>query len=1051
MKKLTELAIKRPLLIVVAFLVLIFFGLFSYNKLNYNLLPKMDFPVVSIVTTYRGASAQEIENNVTKNIEDGVSSMEGIKKITSQSLEGASVVVVQFNDNINASDAQTDAQRKINQVMSLLPDDIDEPIINKFSSDDIPVLRMSATANESDADLYDLVDQQIKPQLANIKGVGQVALIGGSERQINVKVSQEKLDYYGLSILEVNQVVSLASLSTPAGKIQNRENEFAIEFDSKFRSASQLQHLIIRQLPGGGKIYLKDVATISDGQKEASTINHINGVPAIGIQIQKQTDANAVEVTQMVKERLASLEKQHHNIDLHFEIASDQSTYTLQSANAVMEDLMLAILIVSVVMLFFLHSMRNALFVLVALPSSIIPTFISMYLFGMSLNLMTLMALSLVVGILVDDSIVILENIMRHLEMGKNKIKATVDGRYEIGFTAIAITSVDLVVFLPMSLVSGIIGNIIREFSLTVVFSTFMSLVVAFTLTPLLSSRWGRLTDLSKDNLWTKMNRSFERMITRAREGYTKILKWALFHKRWIFGSTLILLLGSFALPYFGFIGSTFVATGDQGEVILQIELDPTASIYQTNEVTQKAERLIMNFPQVKTVFTNVGISSNGIQGANNSNLAEINIKMVDKQHRSLSDIELGEKMRQEVSQIPGVKATMASVSLVGGADEAPVQLVIKGTDREVVREAANKVMDIVSHTPGVVYPKFSTKKPRPQIDVKLDRTKMALFGLDAGTVGSALGISFRGNDQTKYNHGGKEYSIMVQNDDFDKAKIGDIKNLVFINQQGQRFTLGQFAEVKETLGEAILERNDRLASITVEGYVQGRSAGTVGSEVGEKMKSLELPPGVSWNFTGQMENQQDAFGSLFAALGIGILLVYLIMVALYENAVYPFVVMMAMPLAIIGALLALALTMNELTVFTIIGMIMLIGLVTKNGILLVDFTNQRKAEGANLVEALVDAGRERFRPILMTTVAMIAGMMPMALSTSYGAEVKSGMAWVLIGGLTSSLVMTLVVVPCFYYIVEQFLNLFRKRRRRRLEGMVKERRRRELTEVSQS
>ncbi|HLR37353.1 MAG TPA: efflux RND transporter permease subunit [Chitinophagaceae bacterium] len=1037
MKKLTELAIKRPLLIVVIFFVLLFFGIFCYSKLNYNLLPKMDFPVVSIVTTYRGASAQEIENTVTKKIEDAVSSMEGIKKINSKSLEGASMVIVQFQNGTNVDKSQTEAQQKVNQILSILPEDVDAPIINKFSSEDLPIIRMSVTAKENDKKLYDLLDQQIKPQLSNIEGVGRVSLIGANERRIRVKVNRDKLNYYGISIAQVSSVITAASLSTPAGKIQTQDNEYAIEFDSKFTSASQLSDLIIQRSQDGGKIYLRDVAAVMNSQEEPSTINHIDGLPAIGVQIQKQTDANAVEVSEHIKKRIKDLTQQYQDIGLTFKIATDQSTYTLESANAVMDDLLLAVLIVSVVMLFFLHSLRNATFVLVALPASIIPTFIGMYLFGMSLNLMTLMAMSLVVGILVDDSIVILENINRHMEMGKNKRRATVDGRYEIGYTAMCITLVDVVVFLPMSMVSGMIGNIIREFSLTVVFSTLMSLIVCFTLTPLLASRWGKIANLKKKNAWSRMNLWFENQITKVRNIYTAGLRWSLFHKRWVFIVTILLLVGSICLPVFGFIGGAFISQGDKGEFIMTLELDPSASLYKTNQVTHKAENIIMQNPEVETVFSNVGVSGSQMAGSSSSNMAQIDVKLTNQNERSKSDIEIGEIMQNKISKIPGVKATVAPVSIVGGADQAPIQLIVRGSNRNKIRKAADKIMVAVKSTAGVVYPDFSTKTPKPQIRIALNREKMSTFGLNAQTVGAALGTAFRGNNQAKYKYKGNEYDIMVEVNDVDKTKTEDIKNLLFTNPQGQQFTLDQFANITETMGESILERSNRLPSITVQANVQGRPTGTVGDEIANKIEQLPLPEGISWGFSGEIENQEDAFGSLLAALGIGILLVYLIMTALYDNAIYPLVVMMAMPLAIIGAFLALALTMNELTVFSIIGIIMLIGLVTKNGILLVDFTNQRKTEGATLVEALVDAGRERFRPILMTTIAMIVGMLPLALASGAGSEVKSGMAWVIIGGLTSSLIMTLIVVPCFYYIVDSMLNVFRKKRRNKMVQKV--------------
>src|SRR5690625_811059 len=481
MRKLTELAISRPLLITVIFTVLVLFGVISYTNLNYNLLPKFDAPVVSVITTYRGASADEIENTVTKEIEEAISTLEGIDKITSSSMEGASMVIVQLLNGIDVDKAQNDAQRKVNQIMALLPQDVDDPIVNKFSSDDIPVLRMGVTANIDDKSLYDIIDLQVKPLLASLPGVGEVSMIGGNERQLTVNINREKLESYGLSIETVANIINASSISTPAGNVESNKNEYAIKFDSKIEHPNQLRNIPLIKLPTGGTIYLKDIAEVVDGQKEITTINHINGLPSIGLQILKQSDANAVEVVKLAKNRLADISEQFKDINIQFEIASDQSEYTLDSANAVITDLTLAIIIVSLVMLFFLHSFRSSLFVLIALPASMIPTFIAMYLFGFSLNLMTLMALSLVVGVLVDDSIVILENIMRHLEMGKNKRQATIDGRSEIGFTALSITLVDVVVFFPMAMVSGMIGNILREFALVIVVSVLMSLFVAFT------------------------------------------------------------------------------------------------------------------------------------------------------------------------------------------------------------------------------------------------------------------------------------------------------------------------------------------------------------------------------------------------------------------------------------------------------------------------------------------------------------------------------------------------------------------------------------------
>ena len=1026
MKKLTELAIKRPLLILVIFTVLILFGIMSYSSLDYNLLPKFNANVISISTTYRGASADEIENNVTRKIEDAVSSVEGIDQVTSSSMEGASIITIQLLNGVDVDKAISDAQRKVDGIISLLPTDVDKPVINKFSSDDIPVITMSITSTADSRSLYDIIDQQLKPQIANVPGVGQVTVIGGTERQIRVNVKQDKLKTYGMSIGQLAQIVNASSLSTPAGEVKTDASEFTIKFDAKFSNVDAIRKMVVMQSPNGGKVYLSDVADVVDGAEEAVQLNHMNGKPSIGIQVQKQTDANAVDVSKKVQERLKELESQYKDIHLDFQIASDQSTYTLQSANAVMEDLFFAVIIVSVVMLFFLHSIRSSLFVLVALPASMIPTFIFMHIFGMSLNLMTLMALSLVVGILVDDSIVILENIMRHMEMGENRKTATINGRSEIGFTAMAITMVDVVVFLPMALTGGLIGSILREFALVVVCSTLMSLFVCFTLTPLLASRFGRLVHLSKHSLWGRINIWFEKLLDGMRDSYSRVLTWCLkniWTKLAVLGSIVVLLILTVLLFKGGFIGATFVSKGDQGQLVIKLEMAPQTSLYQTNLITEKAEQIILRQKDVVNVFSNIGYSSTGLGTTNNSNLAEINVKLTDKNQRTYSSDDFGARMVDSIAKIPGVKVSISQVDITGNAAQPDIQIAIKGPTHEVVRTVSDTLRKLVEATPGTNYVEFSTKDPKPEYDVSLDREKMAIFGVNPSDVGNAISVAFRGNDNAKYKYNGNEYDIMVEFSSYDKGSIDDLRRLTFVGNNGQTFQLSQFASVQEVMGESVLQRTDRLPSITINATVIGVSNGTVGDSITAKFGRYKFPPGVSWNFIGNQKDQQSSMSSLLLALGIGILLVYFIMVALYESAVYPFVVLFALPLAMIGAFLALALTQNELSIFAMIGLIMLMGLVAKNGILLVDFTNHLKAQGTPLKKALIEAGRERFRPIMMTTIAMITGMLPIALATGSGSEVKSGMAWVIIGGLTSSLLLTLVVVPTVYYIVDKFLE----------------------------
>lgn len=1027
----TELSIKRPLLITVIFVTLILFGFVSYKQLNYNLLPKFEANIVIVQTVYRGASSDEIQSTVTKPIEDAISAIEGVDKLSSTSSEGVSVVTVQLKSGINTLDAQRDAERKINQIKSTLPDDADDPIVSRFNTDEIPVLRISASANMSEPKLYDLIDQKIKPVLSNVAGVGTVRLIGGNEREIQVNIDNDKLQAYNISSAQVNQLISTSNSSFPAGSILSNSNRTSIRMDAKLVKVDELRKLIIRQNTDGSRVLLSDLASITDGQTEAKTLNRNNGKAGIGIEIVKQGDANAVNVSKLVKEKLIAIQKTYAAQHFNYDIAADQSVYTLASADAVIHDLFLAILIVGAVMLFFLHSFRSSLFVLVAIPSAMIPTFVLMYVFGFSLNLMTLMGLSLVVGILVDDSIVVLENIYRYLEMGKSKVEAAIEGRQEIGFTAMAITLVDVVVFLPLSMSGGLIGNILREFSLVVVFSTLMSLFVSFTLTPLLASRWGKVEVLSKDTLWGRINLAFEGFIDGIKEEYGKLLKWSLGHKRWVLIAIVIMFVGSIMLLAKGFIGSSFAGSSDRGEIAVQLEMAPQTPLSETNLMTKKIEQLLMTKPEVEKVFANVGTQTGSAVGSSsNSNISEISVVLVPKEKRKLSSDEFGTIIRDEVGKLAGVKVVVR-LTTITGSSEAPIQIAVKGVDMETIQNIANQIKAIVRKTPGTDYVEFSTKSLKTEISIKLDRDKMANAGLSIPEVGGAIQLAFRGNDQSKFKQGGEEYPINISLDKSDKRSIANVRELTLRNSRGAIIKLQDVATVSEVVGQSVLERSDRMNSIKVTASAVGRPTGTIVADIQKEVAKIKLPSDVTVDFQGEAQRQKDAFGSLGLAMLLGILLVYLIMVALYESVVYPFVVLFSIPVALIGALLALALTMESLTIFAIVGLIMLLGLVAKNGILIVDFTNHLKEQGLSVKEALVEAGQERLRPILMTTIAMITGMLPIALATGSGAEVKNGMAWVIIGGLTSSMFLTLLLVPCMYYIIDSLKSRILKFRQK--------------------
>ena len=1035
----TEISIKRPALIIVIFTVLGILGVLSYQQLSYNLLPKFEAPVLSVVTVYPGAAAGEVETSVTKKVEDALASLENLDKLLSTSQEGVSLVTVQLKQAADIDQSVQDAQRKINAQLTNMPDEVQAPTINKFSTDDLPILQMGVTAEMQPTEFYKLVEDRIQPTLAKIEGVGQIRLIGGDQREIQVNVNPEKLRAYNLSLNQVMQTIVSANQDFPTGKVESTEQQYSLRVAAKYQSLDELRKQVVKFQPTGSRVTVGDVAEVQDGIAERTTLNRINGRTSIGMAIQKQADANAVDVSAKVRAELANIEKTYAAEKVKFSIASDSSIYTLASADAVEFDMMLAIIIVAAVMLIFLHSLRSSLIVMVALPASMISTFILMYVFGFSLNLMTLMALSLVVGILVDDSIVVLENIYRHMEMGKDKRTASLDGRNEIGFTAVAITLVDVVVFLPLSLVSGLIGNIVREFSLVVVFSTLMSLFVCFTITPMLVSRFGKLDHFTRDTLWGRISLGFEDLFKSLQNSYTNILNWCLNHRKTVYLATFLMFVGSVALVPAGFIGSEFFAQSDRGELIVQLEMEPQVTLYQNNQVTRQAEEILLQRPEVDKIFSNVGYGSGAMAGSATNYLSEITVILVDKKDRAISAEEFGNQVKEQIQKIPGVKVKAAATSITGSANQAPVQVVLKGTEMDDVQAAANTVFAVTKSTPGTADVEFSIEDPRPELQVKLDRDRMAALGLSVAEVGSTLRTAFSGNDDSQYREGPFEYDINISLDRFNRQSLEDVSNLTFVNNLGQQIALKQFAQVTQELGASKLERRDRVSAITVNAQVIGRPVGTVGQEIQAAMATKKLPEGVTVQYAGAMEQQSDAFGSLGAAMLVAIVFVYLIMVALYDSFVYPFIVLFSLPVALIGALLALALAKQNLSIFSIIGMIMLMGLVAKNAILLVDFTNQQRAEGKSVRDALIEAGRERLRPILMTTLAMVFGMLPIALASGAGAETKNGLAWVIIGGLTSSLLLTLVLVPAAYMSVEKLISKVKGRFGRKETGTAPE------------
>lgn len=1027
--KLAEISIKRPSLVIVLFTILTLGGLLSYSMMGYELIPKFETNMVTISTVYPGASPAEVETSVTRKIEDAVGSLENVKKVESSSYESLSVIMVQLNTGADVNYALNDAQRKVNAILADLPEDADPPSLQKFSLDDLPIMTLSISSNKlNNKDLYDLLDKKIEPIFSRVNGVAQVDLVGGQEREIQVSLDEKKMQGYGLAIADVQQAILSSNLDFPTGALKTRTSRSTIRLSGKYRDVQEMNNLVVSN-KDGAQVRLSDIATVFDTQKDIEKVARYNQNSTILMQVKKQSDANAVSVSELVQKTIAQVEGNYKAQDIKVNIVDDTTEFTLEAADHVIFDLFLAIILVAVVMLLFLHNIRNAFIVMVSIPMSLIATVIGMYLMGYTLNLMSLLGLSLVVGILVDDAIVVLENVYRHMEMGKSRIRAAYDGASEIGFTVTAITMVIVVVFLPIAMSSGLVADILAQFCVTVVIATMFSLLASFTIIPWLSSRYGKLVHLTGKNPFEKFILWFEKQLEKFTHWISNILEWALksgLRRIMVVVVTFIILISSFMLVAFGFIGGEFFPKMDRGQFLVQMELSKDASVEKTNQVTLAVEKYLRDDKDVVNMITTVGQQSSGFGGAQATLYqSEIQVILVDKSERNEStDIKSAKIKRALEEKFTGVEFKTAPIGLMG-ADNAPIEMVVTAQDNATANKEANRILELLKKVPGSVDAELSSDSGSPEVQVNIDRDKMSSLGLNLSSVGQTMQTAFSGNTDGKFRAGEYEYDINIRFGDANRQSIDDVRNLMFTNPSGQQVRLSQFADVKMGSGPSLLERRDKAPSIKVKSKVVGRPVGDVANEWAAQFMDNEKtkPAGVSYIWSGDMENQTEGFGTLGIALLAAIVLVYLVMVSLYDSFVYPFVVLFSIPLALIGVMVILAITGNSLNIFTMLGMIMLIGLVAKNAIMIVDFANMRKAAGASTHDALIQANHARLRPILMTTIAMIFGMIPIAIAKGAGAEMNNGLAWVIIGGLTSSLFLTLIIVPVVYSLFDSLLR----------------------------
>lgn len=1028
---LTEISIKRPSLIIVLFSVLTLLGVIGYKNLSYELMPDFNQPVVVIKTIYPGAEPTEVESSVSRKIEDALSNLEGIDYLVTKSLPNASVIIANLKYGTNLDKTMQDAQRYIDNIKKDLPKDIQSPVMSKVSPNDLPIMSISVSSDLSASELHALLTNELLPQIQQIKGVAEITLLGGEEREIQVNVLPDKLKLYKIPLSQVVEAINRSGLDIPAGQVKSNGENNSVRLIGKYKDIQSIKEVQVAMPFPGNPIYVKDVAEVKDGIKDISSVSRFNGKTGIGLLLKKQGDGNAVDVSTAVRKKFNDIEEQYQSENVQFIISDDSTDNTIAAVEGVVEDLLLAVVLVSIIMLLFLRSYRNSLIVLLAIPTSLITAFGVMWMLDYTLNLMTLLAMSLVIGILVDDATVVLENIQKHLDRKKDKRTAAMDGRMEIGFSALSITLVDIVVFVPILFLQVFVADMLKQFSVVVITSTLSSLLVSFTLTPWLASRLGKKEDLQATNLFNRFLLWFEHMLDRFIEWYGKQLQWVLRHKLIFTGIVLGLFVLTGVMLKQGIIGKELMTTGDQGKFRMTLEFDKAISIEENNRISKKIETTILKKPEIKTLFSNVGGPSTGIGslGMGSPNISEYTIQLKPKEERgNISTETYMRELREELkAKFPGINYSISALGLI--PKTAPIEITLSGSSEETVIQQAEELKAVIELIPGADNVRLSVQEGSPEFQLIPDKNKMQRLGLTTAFLGLNTRAAFAGNEDASLTEYGIEFPVHIRLDAFNRRNISDVEKLTILNPMGIPVQVKEFAVVSQDKSPSLLERKDRQPAVTLTADALGRPSGTVADDVLAYLDKNPLPKNIQLSWGSDIKRQQDSFGALGSVLLISLILIYLIMVALYDSFIYPFVVLFAIPLAIIGAFLALNLSLNNISLFAMLGLIMLMGLVVKNAILIVDFTNQLKADGMHYKEALVKAGKERMRPILMTTLAMVIGMLPIALASGTASEWKNGLAWVIIGGLLSSLILTVYLVPMIYDTVDGIKERIQKRR----------------------
>lgn len=1025
-------AVKKPVTTILVFVAVVIIGLFSLLKLPIDLYPDIDTNTIMVMTTYSGASSQDIEQNVTRPLENTLNSVEHLKHITSNSKENISIITLEFEYGYDIDVLTNSVRDKLDMVSSMLPDDAETPIIFKFSTDMIPIVLLSAQANESLPGLYKILDENVANTLARVDGVGTVSISGAPKREIHIYLDPARLEAYDLTAESVIQLVAAENKNVPGGTFDMGSDTYSLRVQGEFKDPTEMRDLVVGS-KDGAVVRLSDVARIDDSVEERAQETYNNGQRGAMIIVQKQSGANSVEISNKIKKILPDIQKKLPS-DVKLDYIVDTSDNIRNTINSLVETVEYALLFVVIVVFFFLGRWRATVIIALTIPISLIASFIYLLATGNTLNIVSLSALSISIGMVVDDAIVVLENVTTHIERGSDPKQAAVHGTNEVAISVVASTLTLIAVFFPLTLVTGMTGVLFRQLGWMVTIMMVISTAAALSLTPMLCSQLLRLQPV-KGKLFTKFYGPIERFLDKLDDGFQKLLGIVVKH-RWITtAGALLIFFGSMQLTKF--IGSEFFPTSDNSRLGITLELPVGSRVEIAKDLTERIYKdWTKKYPEIDKFNYTVGQASTDNTWAsmqsNGSHIISMNITLKPIKERTKSLTEVAALMREDLKKYPELDKYQVNVGGSRGGSmsgQSTINYEIYGYDLEKTDSVAQRLKRILSSVKGTADIRISRDNYQPEYQVDFDRQKLAIYGLNLTTAANALRNRINGSTASYFREDGDEYDIKVMYDPEHRQSIEDIENILLFNAQGKGVRLKEVGTVVERFNPPTIERKDRERIITVSTVVQDRPMSDIIADAQPLIDKMEVPSGVSINLSGSYEDQQDSFRDLAMLAVLIIILVYIVMASQFESFTYPGIIMTSIMFAFSGVVLILWITGTNLNVMSMIGGIMLIGIVVKNGIVLIDYITLNRERGMSITKSVLHAGKSRMRPVLMTSLTTILGMVPMAVGTGEGAEMWRPMGVAVIGGLTFSTILTLLFVPTLYTIFA--FNGVRRQRRK--------------------